>query len=298
MASPVLQVRDNARGDVMIPESDEVVPPRLPESVRDLTDDPNGPSRRQELVAWLTSPANQHFAQATVNRVWAHLFGRGLVEPVDDMRPANPPICPEVLDTLSRDFAASGFDMRRLCRALVLTDAYQLSSAAADSDPARTLHFAQMNIKSFTAEQLYDCIAVATRQSPVGGGSGGQAGLARFEDTTRQAFIDQFRVPNGQATDYQAGIPQALTMMHGGLINNATDVGRSGLLKSLAAPFFTDGQRLDTLYLSTLSRYPESAEREVMLKEIVAASTQQQRQQVLGDVLWALLNSAEFTLNH
>jgi hypothetical protein len=298
MTSPVLQVRDNARGDVMIPDSDEVVPPRLPEGVSDLADEPNGPSRRQELVAWLTSPANQHFSQATVNRVWAHLFGRGIVEPVDDMRPANVPICPEVLDMLSRDFAASGFDLRRLCRALVLTDAYQLSSAAADSDPARTIIFAQMNIKSFTAEQLYDCIAVATQQASFGGGPADQAGLARFADTNRQAFIDQFRAPPGQATDYQAGIPQALTMMHGTLIDNATDVGRSGLLNSLAAPFFTDQQRLDTLYLSTLSRYPEPAEREVMLEQIAAATNVTDRQQILGDMLWALLNSAEFTLNH
>jgi hypothetical protein len=155
-----------------------------------------------------------------------------------------------------------------------------------------------MNIKSFTAEQLYDCIAVATRQASLVGGPSDQAGLARFADMNRQAFIEQFRAPPGQATDYQAGIPQALTMMHGGLIHNATDVGRSGLLNSLAAPFFTDEQRLDTLYLSTLSRYPEPAERDVMLGQIASAKNVTERQQVLGDVLWALLNSAEFTLNH
>ena len=102
--------------------------------------------------------------------MWAHLFGRGLVEPVDDMRPANAPIAPEVLDTLSRDFAASNFDLRRLLRALVLTNAYQLSSRSEDDDPSRALYFAQMNIKSFTAEQLYDCIAVATQRAALAGG--------------------------------------------------------------------------------------------------------------------------------
>jgi hypothetical protein len=86
--------------------------------------------------------------------------------------------------------------------------------------------------------------------------------------------------------------------MHGGLIHNGTDVAASGLLKSLAAPFFTNDQRLDTLYLATLSRYPEADERELMLREVATASNQAERQQVLGDVLWALLNSAEFTLNH
>jgi hypothetical protein len=115
---------------------------------------------------------------------------------------------------------------------------------------------------------------------------------------SRQAFVEQFRAPQGQATDYQAGIPQALTLMHGGLIHSATDLGTSGLLKSLAAPFFTDEQRLDTLFLSTLSRYPEEREREVMLQPISAASNDKEKQQALGDVLWALLNSAEFTLNH
>jgi hypothetical protein len=298
MTSPVLAVRDNKEGDVTIPESDEVVRPRLPLTAAELEDTPDGPTRRAQLVDWLTSKNNGHFARATVNRVWSHLFGRGLVEPVDDMRPANAPIAPEVLDTLSRDFAASGFDLRRLLRELVLTNAYQLSSRSEESDPSRTLHFAQMNIKSFTAEQLYDCISVAAGRRAEIVRSMDVVGLERFSDMSRQAFVEQFRAPQGQATDYQAGIPQALTLMHGGLIHSATDLGSSGLLKSLAAPFFTDEQRLDTLFLSTLSRFPEDKEREVMLQPINAATNDKERQQALGDVLWALLNSAEFTLNH
>jgi hypothetical protein len=301
MTSPVLAVRDNQQGEVMIPETDEVVPPRLPLSAVEIADTPDGPTRRKVLVDWLTSPNNAQFARATVNRVWAHLFGRGLVEPVDDMRPGNVPIAPEVLETLSRDFAASKFDLRRLLRGLVLTRTYQLSSRSEESDPSRTLHFAQMNIKSLTAEQLYDCIAVATRQGAQlsePGGPSPQPGLERFADTSRQAFIVQFRAPTGQVTDYHAGIPQALTLMHGGLIHTATDVASSSLLKSLSAPFFSDEQRLDTLFLSTLSRYPTDSERELMLTAVTAASTDAERQQALGDVLWALLNSAEFTLNH
>jgi hypothetical protein len=298
MTSPVLQVRDSKRGEVTIPESDEVVPPRLPLSANDIANTADGPARRQQLVAWLTSTHNGQFARAAVNRAWASLFGRGLVEPVDDMRPANKPIAPEVLETLSRDFAASKFDLRRLLRAIALTKTYQLSSRSAESDPAKSLHFAQMNIKSFTAEQLYDCITVATRQAVVSNDATGLTGLERFGDMGRDAFIAQFRAPDGHITDYHAGIPQALTLMHGGLIHSATDLATSGLLKSLAAPFFTDDQRLDTLFLSTLSRYPEPAEREVMMKPVKATKTDQERQQALGDVLWALLNSAEFSFNH
>jgi len=276
-----------------------VVPPRLPLDESNLDESPGGPSRRKRLVEWLTSPNNEQFSKAAVNRVWAQLFGRGLVEPVDDMRPGNEPIAPQVLDTLSRDFAASHFDLRRLMRALVLTKTYQLSSRSHDNDPSRTLNFAQMNIKSFTAEQLYDCIAVATQKSQqVVGATPNVPGLVRFGDMSRQAFVDQFRAPTNEVTDYHAGIPQALTLMHGGLIQNATDLSTSGLLSSLAAPFFTDEQRLDTLFLSTLSREPAKAERDVMLKSIAAAKSDDDRQKALGDVLWALLNSAEFTFNH
>jgi hypothetical protein len=298
VASNVLAVRDNERGDVQIPNSKEIVPPRLPLDEKSLDEKPGGPSRRKQLVDWLTSPNNEQFSRAAVNRVWAQLFGRGLVEPVDDMRPANEPIAPKVLDTLSRDFAASRFDLRRLMRALVLTNTYQLSSRSHDNDPSRTLNFAQMNIKSFTAEQLYDCIAVATQKSKVVGATPNATGLERFGDMSRQAFVDQFRAPTNEVTDYHAGIPQALTLMHGGLIQNATELGTSGLLSSLAAPFFTDEQRLETLFLSTLSRQPEAAERDVMLKSIAAAKSDTDRQRALGDVLWALLNSAEFTFNH
>jgi hypothetical protein len=298
MTSPVLAVRDNQQGDVTIPDTDEVVPPRLPLSAVQVQDTPDGPSRREQLVDWLTARNNGQFARATVNRVWAHLFGRGLVEPVDDMRPDNPPIAPEVLETLARDFAASNFDLRRLLRALVLTKTYQLSSRSEENDPSRGLYFAQMNIKSFTAGQLYDCIAVATRQETSLAGAADQSGLVRFSDMSRQGFIEQFRAPAGQATDYHAGIPQALALMHGGLVHNATDMATSGLLKSLAAPFLTDEQRLDALFLSTLSRYPTDSERELMGGPVAAAKTEAERQQALGDILWALVNSAEFTFNH
>jgi hypothetical protein len=297
MTSPVLQVRDNRSGDVKLPESEEIVPPRLPETETPLVEGDESPSRRRQMVDWLTARDNKHFAQATVNRVWAHLFGRGLVEPVDDMRPANPAIVPEVLDALSRDFAASGFDLRRFVRALVLTRAYQLSSESTDDDPSRTLYFAQMNIKSFTAEQLYDCITVVTGSGGAGAAGADVTSLVRTGDATRAAFIEQFRTQPGQATDYQAGIPQALTMMHGTLVSRATDKATSGLLKSLSAPFFTDEQRVETLFLATLSRYPAEGERDAVVDSLERVGAAD-RQQTLGDVLWALVNSAEFTLNH
>ena len=239
MTSAVLRVRDTDHGDVMLPDTDEVIPPRLPYKVSYVpepeTPQDIAPSRREVMVDWLTSKQNSRFARATVNRVWQHLFGLGLVEPVDDMRADNFASCPAVLDSLSLDFAASNYDLRRLLRVLVLSDVYQLSSQATQDDPSQALNFARMNVKSFTADQLYDCISVATMRSE----AMNDLGLARFGNSTRQAFIEQFQAPAGQRTDYHAGIPQALTLMHGYLVHSATDLASSGLLKSLEAPFFS-----------------------------------------------------------
>lgn len=290
--SPVLKVADTDHGEVTLPDSDDVISPKfLLENSLDDRDE--APSRRQQLAAWITATENPHFARATVNRVWAHLFGRGLVDPVDDMRADNPSLCPEVLDELAGYFVATGFDLRDLFRVIVNSQTYQLTSRALDDDPARTMHFAQMNIKSFTAEQLYDSISVATRLEPLETEDGS---LMRFSNIGRQAFLEQFRAPPGQVTDYQAGIPQALTLMNGGLMQSATDLRSSGILKSLEAPFFSNEQRVETLFLATLSRLPDDAERQEMLGYVLADADE--RQQRLSDVLWVLLNSAEFTLNH
>lgn len=298
MTSPVLRVHDSNFGDVKIPESEEIVAPRLPAANADLAEQEDGASRREALVSWLAVPNNAHFSKAAVNRVWAHLFGRGLVEPVDDMRPDNPPIAPEVLNLLSRDFAASGFDLRRLLEAITSTRAYQLTSRDMQDEPSRPMHFAQMNIKTFTAEQLYDCISVATQRSASAAPAGEPASLLRFADATRQSFIEQFRAPPGEATDYHAGIPQALTLMHGGLIHQVTDLSTSGMLRSLSAPFFSDAQRVDALFVATLSRHPSDEERQAMLDQLQTAGDDVERQQLLGDLLWALLNSGEFMFNH
>jgi hypothetical protein len=237
-------------------------------------------------------------ATATVNRVWAHLFGRGLVEPVDDIRAQNPCVSPEVVDLLARDFIEHQFDLRRLIRCLISTKAYQLSSRSQDDGSSRSAVFAQMNLKPFTAEQLYDCIAVVARSATMTNIPRGQTELFRLGNTSREAFIELFHVPAGRAVDYQAGIPQALTLMHGQLIHNATDWNTSGAMKSLSAPFFTDQQRIEMLFLATLSRMPTTEEGQRFMDYVGQSTNREDRQQRLGDVLWALLNSAEFTMNH
>ncbi|MCA9241829.1 MAG: DUF1549 domain-containing protein, partial [Planctomycetales bacterium] len=203
--SPVMRIRDIPRGDVKLPETDEVVPPRFPLTDQSVEENQSA-SRREILARWLVSPENPHFARATVNRVWSQLFGRGIVDPVDDMREDNPPVAPELLDELTEYFKRSHFDLRRLITTIARTEAYQLSSTAPEDDPALRLNFAQQNVKCFTAEQLYDCIVVATKVDTSARMPGAAAALNRLDNFSRQQFLDKFKSPGGSATQYQAGI--------------------------------------------------------------------------------------------
>ncbi|MCG8652046.1 MAG: DUF1549 and DUF1553 domain-containing protein [Pirellulales bacterium] len=322
--STVMRVRDVDHGDVMLPETDMVVPPRfLGESLQqdDQADDAahqarsnqaqsktsqskasqSSEARRVRLAKWLTGPENPYFARATVNRVWSQFFGRGIVDPVDDFGLNNQPISPELLDTLASQFIASGYDLKKLIRSIVLTRAYRLSSRSAKAEKTeaevskRLEMFAQMNVKTLTAEQLYDCIAVTTMFD---GGEAADYSLARFGNGQREAFLQQFAAPVANRSEYQGGIPQALTLMNGSLITAATGEQSSGLILALEAPFFSDRQRIDVLFMATLSRPATEEELKLFAEFLPADASPAERSAGLSDLLWALINTAEFTLNH
>lgn len=158
--------------------------------------------------------------------------------------------------------------------------------------------FNRMAIKSLSAEQLYDCLAEAMRRrdDPVTAQARNLGG--RSFNQNRGAFLAKFRAPTQGATEYQAGIPQALTLMNGTEIRQAVDLGQSDLLIALDAPFFSNEKRVEVLFLSTLSRMPGDEEREKFVAYVKNGGPNQNSRQALSDVLWALLNSAEFVLNH
>jgi len=300
--STVMQVRDVDHGEVKLPKSDLVIAPHfLNGDQANLSDRKPGDqpdSRRQELARWLTAVENPYFARATANRVWSIMFGKGIVDPVDDFGIRHQPKSSQLLELLAGRFAGTRFDLRDLFRTVALSRAYRLSSGAATADPKRREWFAQMNVKTFSAEQVYDCMAVATLLDTSSTADPFSFNLARAGNSERDQFLQQFRTPSGRSTEYLGGIPQALTLMNGGLIDNATGLAKSGLLKSLKAPFFTNQQRVEVVYLAVLSRYPRPAEWEVLNSYITEATPADELQENLSDILWALLNSAEFTMNH
>lgn len=288
------QVRDTDTGDVKLPDTDEVVPPKFLSG--DVAKKIDGTTRRQQLARWLTSADNPYFARAAVNRVWAHMFGRGLVDPVDDLGDHNSPSQPQLLDELAEYFVESGFDLRGLVKTLALTRAYQLSSISIAGEPEHPELFARAAIKTLTAEQLYDCLAQATARRQTSSVNQNRSNVSRR--STRQAFLNKFRAPGASPTDYQNGIPQALTLMNGRDVRDATDLEQSDILVALTAPFFNDEQRVETLFLATLSRRPSDRERAKFVAYVTEKQGTSAKRKALGDILWALLNSAEFTLNH
>jgi hypothetical protein len=298
-AKPAMQaayVRDKPAGEVTLPNSKEVVPPRylLGKPAGEIA----GRTRRALLAEWMTSSNNPYFAKAAVNRVWAQLFGRGLVDPPDDMRADQPPRLASVLEALSAYFIRTGYDLRRLIGVLATTEAYQLASVESPASERSADLFASMQIKVLTAEQLYQCVAVATCRPYDKILASVPSSTARRAMTNRNTFVNSFRAPSSGPTDYLAGIPQALMLLNGRLLDDATDLQRSDILVSLEAPFFTDEERVETLFLSTLSRPPSKEMEKKFETHLAAQSSAEAKRRALGNILWALLNSAEFAVNH
>jgi hypothetical protein len=275
-----------------LPDTEEVGLPRYPGGRS--ADENEAGTRRQQLSIWMASPENPFLARAAVNRVWAMLFGRGLVDPVDDLGPHNPASHPELLEDLTQYFTDTDYDLKNLLKVLCSTEAYgRTSQVDAAAIPPANL-FAGMSVKVQTAEQLYDSIGRCLSQN----GDEYQQGLAFSMNGRRQQFLSRMASRSIDSTEYDRGLQQALMLMNGTDTSEATNLNQSALLLSLEAPFLDDKQRVDTLYLATLTRFPTDEERQ-RISEYVKASGESEDAQKLAraDVLWALLNSAEFTMN-
>lgn len=291
-----LRLEDLDQGEVMLPNTEEVVFPRYLGG--DLADESEGGTRRLQLAIWMASRDNPYLARAAVNRVWAHMMGRGLVEPLDDFGDHNPPCHPELLDELAAYFIRTRFDLRQLFRTLANTRVYQLSSEGHDAPVLPPDSFARMAVKALTPEQLYDCLNRSLMRRPQAERLPNAFAPNRLLDRQRLAFIVKMQSPSETSTEYWGGVPQALTLMNGSEIEEATNLETGGLLTSLEAPLFTDEERVETLFLATLSRRPSDEERIKFVVHVNRASSTSNRRRALGDCLWALLNSGEFALNH
>jgi hypothetical protein len=291
------------RNGVRISESGRGRPIRLPVSAKRLPpkflqgEQPKLSSReeyRPVLADWMTNAKNPYFSRAMVNRLWAQLFGRGIVNPVDDMHDGNQPSHPQLLADLSAQFAANGFDVKHLLRALCNSAAYQRTSKpiAGNRDSGPEL-FARMAIKVLTPEQLYDSLVqvLGAPNQANGPRRPGAAAAALRNLTPRTQFVAFFKGDdNPDPTEYQAGIPQVLRLMNSPMLNNTAKL--APVLKSDKTP----QQIVEHLYLTALARRPTLHELQRTLA--LVRKHEDEPRQAYGDILWVLLNSSEFTLNH
>lgn len=283
---------DLEAGEVKLPDTEEIVLPKYPSG-----GEPDGiGTRREQLAIWMASRDNPYLPRAAVNRGWSILFGRGIVEPVDDLGPQNSPSHPAALDELTQYFTGSGFDFRELLRTLANTETYQRTSEWPDEKQPPTELYACMSVKTLTADQLYDSVNRVLNRRGQGMMPGANV-QSPILDPQRQAFTAKMEVKGLPMLEYQAGVLQALTLLNGADLAEATDPQRSPLIGALEAPFLTSDERLQTLFLATLSR-PASDEELVLVRNQLASRSESDQAKVWSDVLWALLNSAEFALNH
>lgn len=253
-----------------------------------LPSDSNATPHRVALAQWLTAPENLYFARATVNRTWWRLMGRAIVQPVDDMHEGNAPSHPELLALLAKGFAESGFDLKFLTRAIVLSRAYQRTSQSGESAAdAQAALFGRMAIKVFSAGQLHDSLETIC-------GSPAKVTGIDTKQGTRWEFT-QFFGDSGdpEPTAYRRGIPHLLRQMNSGQF-----AGRNldGLVSRLKSPADRPVEEVAAdLFLTILSRRPTADElrrTKAHLERSGSATTG------LGELAWVLLMTSEFSLNH
>lgn len=256
-------------------------------------------NRRDELAGLMIG--SQYLAQAAVNRMWGHFFGVGFTKPVDDMGPHNPPSHPELLTALAGDFRSQGHDLRKLMRWIALSEAYGLSSASVEKNEAddpslgESPKFSHFYLRQMTAEQLYESLLSAMRAEET------VRGTAEEQESRRRAWLAQFTTAfgtdeGGESSTFNGTIPQALTMMNGDLVQQATADAPGSFLDRLVKGPEKDAAKLNRLYLAALSRLPNKKEQAQakLLWDAHGGDTKA----ALADIWWALLNSNEFILNH
>jgi hypothetical protein len=265
-----------------------------------------GDDPRVKLAAWVTSPENPFFAKSFVNRVWAHYFGVGLVNPVDDFSLANPPTNAKLLDALADSFVKSGYDVRKLERAVLLSRTYGLSFETNDSNKYDKNNFSHAYIRPLMAEQVVDVLnsALGVDEQFAGqdvapaGTKMVEVGSSRLNGNVAYILRIFGRPPRTTACDCErtaeAALPQTLFRMTDPTISQKL-AANTGRVTQLAKAKMTDEELVEEAFLATLSRLPKAEEKASSLAHLRAART---RLDGTTDLVWALINTREFILNH
>ena len=285
-------------GEVTQPRTGKTMRPWLP-----LTGDveqQDETDRRQILSKWLTGSENPFFSRVAANRIWAHIMGRGIVNPVDDFRDSNPPSNLELLAALAKDFVDNGYDQKHLLRTILNSRTYQLSSRTNPLNKDDTKYFSHAEVRLLSAEQLLDAICHVTdisenfKDLP----AGTRATQLPSPDVENE-FLKIFGQPERQTAcacerSTESNLSQALQLFNGPLIHGKLQA-ENNRFRKLADSGESDEAIVKHLYLAALCRHPNDTEVESAVSHIRG---KEDRVQALEDVCWVLLNTNEFLFQH
>lgn len=262
---------------------------------------------RHKLVDWMADPKNPFFAPAVVNRYWAHFFGRGIVDPLDDMRVTNPPTNPELLAALSKDLIDNKFSLKNLVKTICKSRTYQLSSVPNDFNKHDKQSYARYYPKRMTAEVLFDAVCQVTNNlTPFPGLPQDRYSPKRAimlpDESFQSYFLDVFGRPQRISASEservnEANLAQALHLLNSNEVQQKLTAanGRADLLAKDARP---DAEKLEELFLWVFSRKPTEGD----LKEALAhieknQATPAAKKVAYENIIWALINTKEFSFN-
>jgi hypothetical protein len=257
-----------------------------------------GQDRREVLGDWVADPANPYFARHISNLIWAQYMGRGIVEPVDDVRISNPSVNPELLDALAQKLVEYNFDLRRIVRDICNSRTYQLSTRANETNALDDRNFAKASIRRMRAEVLLDTITQVTEtKDKYRGLPMGARAVEIADGKTTNYFLTTFGRADRETIcsreEVGPTLSQALHLLNGDTIEGKIAAG--GVIRRLTAADLGPREVVEDLYLRTFSRRPTEEE---LLKLEPHWGVTEERPKVYHDVFWALLNAKEFMFNH
>ncbi len=289
-------IYDSGSGEVKHPVTNQNTKPKfMGGEAPDLT----GKSRRIVMADWLTSNENEFFVRNLANRIWAHFFGIGIVEPVDDVRVSNPPSNPELLDALANRLIEYQYNTKKLVRDICLSRTYQLATQTNATNTDDNRNFSHGSIRRIRAEVLLDCVTQVTEtKNKFAGLPLGARAVQIADGNVSSYFLSTFgrakrETPCSCEVVSEPSLSQALHLLNGDVVTRKIPEGK--VIEKLVEKSFSPESIIEDLYIRCLSRRPTEEERSRLMAKI---ETPPPAKEELQDVFWALLNAKEFTFNH
>ena len=290
-------VFNSGGGESLHPVGNRVIPPKF---LGGDAPDTKGKDRRQILADWIASPENPYFPRHIANLVWAQYIGRGIVEPVDDVRISNPASNPELLEALSKKIIEYNYDLRRIVRDICNSRAYQTTTRPNETNQLDDRNFAKGTIRRMRAEVMLDCISQVTETADKEKYKGlppGARAVQIADGKTSSYFLTTFgrRERDVVCSREEVGptLSQALHLINGTTVEEKITQG--GVIKKLMTSNRTPREIASELFLRCFSRFP--TETELTKLEKYWGVTEEQPK-AYHDIFWALLNAKEFMFNH